>query len=224
MFTQRIAAIVVPLVVVLTVCGGWFSTRALRASDQDAVGTWSAFSATVRTTVPGSPDTLGRFHRASDGSTRFEATAAGETQVIINNFTQQAHYRLLVTPGRPEVWTRQPLWVPANGWHPPTHERLREPAGGGDEVLDGFRVLRLTGPDGAMRLVALDLDYFPIVEEVPGGRRTAYSKIMRGDPGRALFEPPPGAVVKVLDTPVGGPRLLPGVDRSKAPRTPEAAK
>ncbi|MEW5982688.1 MAG: hypothetical protein AB1806_09995 [Acidobacteriota bacterium] len=206
---RRVMAVTLPLLVVSIAVGReglQDSPDQYRGKEQPLQ--WVSFSADVRTVVADGSETVGRFYRAADGSTRFEATHGDETQIIINNFSQGTHYRLFRSPAVGGTWTRQPLALPPGGVRPPMPKNEERPPDALPEQVSGHWVVRKVERNGAIRLIAPSLNGFALVEDVPGSRRTEYTQVEIGDPDPRLFEPPAGEPVKVLSTP-GGIRFTP---------------
>jgi hypothetical protein len=162
---------------------------------------WVPFEADVEITLPGAKLVLGKFHRASDGSSRQEAWGddPSERTIDIVNSERGELYRFSKRRG----WRSKPTQAPP--------VRLRYRIGRytspyADRV-EGYVVYLQTGPSGDAFLVAPDLNFMPLVtQDVSTGKRIVYKNIKKGEPARALFLPPPGVeVAKELRLPATPP-------------------
>jgi hypothetical protein len=92
--------------------------------------------------------------------------------------------------------------VPLNP--PPTervHYRLQSSAVHGlipeTESFQGFTVYRNQQVDGSMKLMAPDLDFFPLLTQNRSGYRREISNVELLEPDASFFVPPPG--VKIVE-------------------------
>jgi len=139
---------------------------------------------------------VGRFYRASDGSTREESGLPnGSINVIsINNVSTSTHYAYV----RSE-WHRYPMKLPINGYHPGLRavgktNGLEESI----EVIEGFQLYRLTGREGSVRYQAPGLNFFALRIESQDIHQEYSNVVIREQP-REFFEPPDAAVVTPHD-------------------------
>jgi hypothetical protein len=154
---------------------------------------WVAFDANFVRTEPGQRKVVGFFHRGTDGSTREESNADGPSKpvVLIMNIARRLQYRL-----EDGVWHSYPIYLSPNGWRPETSDhdpRTYRPA----PAIETIEVLRFVNAQGLVQFVAPKLNDFPLKIERPNGGRELFSNISVRDQPAGLFEPPPGAVVRV---------------------------
>lgn len=153
----------------------------------------------VQTETDGSRWT-GKYYRRGDqsfamhGTELFNGTAVA--MVTIANAASLSHYLYRDTTG---YWVRVPM---KSG--PPTEPlryRLKTPELSGllpeTEPIAGFTVYRQEMGDGSMRLLAPDLNFFPLLMQLRSGMRQELSNVQLTEPDPAVFLPPPGA--KVVD-------------------------
>lgn len=161
--------------------------------------TWAPFEADFSVTVPGEPTVRGVFSRASDGSTRRESwpeTEPTKRVISIKDFTQGVQY-LRFQDGERGIY----------GWksfelkeaRTPRRYRVNQNLLPHDVIIEGLPTYRQTGVRGDVRVLAPDLNFFPVITQlIATGRREVYTNIRRVEPSRDLFSPPPGASIEPL--------------------------
>jgi hypothetical protein len=186
---------------------------------------WVPFSADVEITVPNTPRVVGRFYRASDGSSRLETGPEdGSRQVIsMKNIPAQTFYWFSPAPGY--GWTSQPLKLPPEGWRPTQYRANMKDLAKHGERIEGLELYRYVTPSGDVALNAPALNFFSVVRQsVKFGKRERYFNIRLGEPPNDLFSPPAGASVRVLSKPGGIIFTLPGepspLEPANAPASP----
>jgi hypothetical protein len=176
---------------------------------------WIPFTAVVTITVSGDDlRVVGRFFRASDGSTRIETKPAeheGDPLVSINNVSEATSYR-----GRGNKWTAAPMDIAPGEWRPRKFRagapflsvyryKLRLGRGEGDVPIDGaltassgLDAYQMLNGSGTVMLLVPSLNFFPVVRQTLAGRREVYSEISQTEPDPSLFKPPLGVIVTQL--------------------------
>lgn len=195
---------------------------------------WVPFSANVEivgTGRDGSTQVVrGRFWRGADGSTRLE-TGPSEDDVrvtSINNLTKEVTY---VGPTKSGTWLEQPMPPPGPFGRKPIQYTTRMVGltlNFGE--VEGFKVHRYINPNGDEWLWAPDLNFFPLVRRMAGGRRLEqYSNVQVGDQASSLFEPPAGVTIEKRPVSVrprasapGNPRLISSATRRACSGPPTA--
>lgn len=196
MVTRRVARSAILLLAPLFCAGAVAYTRApapppVQTIDQPS--SWVAFSADLERTNERGDLFSGHIYRASDGSTRFE-TGAGRpptemTLIGIQNIAQKASYHW----DRRNGWTAGPIELPSQLWQP--HAVRQSGYSDTDEKLEGFRLLKATGPTWAS-WSAPELNMYTVKREhydCGSVGVTCYMKLLNirlGEPSPALFQPP----------------------------------
>jgi hypothetical protein len=165
-------------------------------------GRWVALEADVRIYQPNEPPMIGRYYRATDGSTRLETWMDGRPGkvVSIKNIPRSTHFTLTGAGN----WISRPMRLPLAGWHPvsvrmgPDVERL-------PEKLQNLEVYRQhSRNDGRILVRAPELNMLAVIEQdSTTGWRKELLNIKVGEPDAALFEPPSNAPVKQFPEPSG---------------------
>lgn len=160
---------------------------------------WVPFTATYRAVDERGATYEGRFWRASNGSRRLEVVRGPLAYVQIVNVPRGLFWRCVGAACAEGRWTEQRMVLPPEGYKP---SRL-QPRGVPEGRVGPWRVVEARSGRGAVAVEAPDLDYFPIRTVWPDGGETVYDAIVPGKPDPALFELPPGAMVKRLPQPGG---------------------
>jgi hypothetical protein len=180
-------AVAAPLVV------AFVGLSAVTPSDQRLPGLpteWVPFSADLRLFGDGIPESHGRFHRYSDGSTRSDTRVGRDVATTINNVTLGRAYSYTGASG----WVAYPLETPQGGLHPtvvlatPDLQRL-------SQAWEGLVVFAHRDASGAERWVAPALNGFAVRRLARTGLNYELTNIVLGEPGEPL-DPPDGSVVK----------------------------
>ena len=173
---------------------------------------WVPFSADVTQFNANGDKSLGRFYRASDGSTRTDLMVNYGDKVVktiyIENFTRRMYYRNL--SGRPE-WAQGELQRPdghlramswssnAEGLAPYAYKlAVLKGQDGSLAATDGLSAYIFTSAAGTVRVMAPDLNFFPVVSSPVAGVRRVHTNIEVGEQEPSLFEPLPGAILERL--------------------------
>jgi VWFA-related protein len=154
---------------------------------------WVPFEASFTRTDPlSSRKIVGRFRRASDGSTREETDVDDPVRAIvaITNLARCVQYQFVNG-----AWSSYPVKLPPDGFGPQAvpedpHRFLPAPA------VEGFEVLRFVNAQGIALFQAPRLDYFALATENPAGGREVFSSIKQGEQSADWFEPPEGSAIE----------------------------
>jgi hypothetical protein len=226
-----VAALVILLVAVTAV--SWSRTRtgpqATRTEIAQPAG-WVAFEADLRIAAPGSFQvTIGRFFRASDGSTRLVTYLPEAPEVKVISIKNISQLRAFICS--PKVgWVSGPMTLPPGGWQPPRlYLELRGLSRRKDKI-EGYELYQLVGGGGDVEFLAPGLNFFALVtQKVKTGQRWVYSNVRIGEQPSELFEPPAGAEVRHGTKPIGivtrdpGREVLPGAAAPGALDEPPSA-
>lgn len=166
---------------------------------------WVTFTAELRQETPDAAPVVGRFYRASNGSSRTESGPESEPArvVDIKNIARGLYFTKARTPEGGEYWVEQPLVLPAEGWKP---MQMAERA---DrlilkELFDGRQVVQVVAGPGSVHFLAPSLNYYPVVKSRPlTGERTSAHVVSTAEPAAELFEPPAGATIRRSEKPGG---------------------
>jgi hypothetical protein len=156
---------------------------------------WVAFQADVEITQRGKPLILGSFYRGSDGSVRLETWDAKDpSQRVISIKNKTTRTRYVKPPDKAGVgWKSYPLGETTQPYRYRTNSHIRAHS----SRVEGYSLYLSIGPEGDTRLLAPDLNFFPlVVQGVKDGRREVYKNIKRIEPPASLFEPPSGVQVE----------------------------
>jgi hypothetical protein len=160
--------------------------------------TWVPFDASIRQTdASGKVTPVGRFYRASDGSTRDDYALPGKPIAIINiRNIPKSTYWVMQSSGK---WFSYKMKLPAGGYKPRMQPTSMVGLETSTEKVEGFDVWRDNSPDRGVpvRFTAPQLNWFALRYEVNGGKKEYYDVRVREQP-RELFFPPPDA--QVVDT------------------------
>lgn len=166
-------------------------------------GGWVPFAADFETTEPGKPDILGRYYRGSDGSFRSEQNAKdGSVQAIaISNIAEATAYLFLSRRG--QSWVKRPMLLPPAGFKPLKRKQEMKGLSLQTESVQGFDTYRYVDPTGGVELQAPALNFFPLLyERAHTLERRQYFNIKLGEQPREIFQPPPGAEIEYMETPI----------------------
>lgn len=169
--------------------------------------TWVPFSADIKR-VGAEKGTVwvGRFYRASDGSTRSETGRSLDSidTVGIKNIEGRTFYLWSKSRGS---WTAQPMDLPPWGWQPrPRH--LSPRMGAVAQKVEGFDLM-LSINKQRMVYESPQLNFFPLVAVEPCAVATAtacgvwHSNIVLGEQPPSYFLPQAGASLEWLSEPGG---------------------
>lgn len=212
--SNRLLAAVVILLLGL-VLGTFVPMRAQSSSNRQELPQptdWVAFSA-VQTVYPinGTPQE-GRYYRNQLGSERWEITdsVAHKTIIDILNVSQSMFYTsspgagwvsrrtdLNVLNHRPRHWATPMVGLSRYSFRLDVAVR----GSGNIRAETGYEAYVYAMSDGDVRLLAPDLNFFPVVQQRLGRYTRIYSAIQVGDQLADMFEPPAGVVVTPLATP-----------------------
>lgn len=202
----KIIAVFVPLAVGAALAASRFTP----VSGQQEISVpepshWVPFSALSRHVVSSGRVFVGRYFRASDGSTRYESGPSLDevTAIGINNVSRATHCRWVKGSA---AWVQQPMQLPRDGFVPSVH-RYR-----GAELLtekvEGLDIVRLARGHLVM-IHAPALNFFVVAQTINNceGKGTPcedrYYDINIGEPPAELFELPAGVTPTILNTPGG---------------------
>lgn len=170
---------------------------------------WVPFTAEWRRVKPRpnaeSVVVVGRFSRASNGSTRLESGPESEPARVIDikNIARRLYYTTARDANGNRYWVEQPLRLGPDGWKPML---MRERA---DRVVlkepfDGRQVVSVVVGPGMVDLMAPALNFYPLVKTyIPTGDRTEAHVVSTDEPAGDLFEPPAGAEIRRSEKPAG---------------------
>lgn len=152
---------------------------------------WVALAARSERVFESGRVMVGRYYRASDGSSRFESGPSFDeiTAIGINNVPRRTHYRWTSQTG----CTEQPMELPPGGWRPP-RRRISAAETILRNSIEGFDVVKTERGDLTM-LEAPQLNWLVLLEVIRncGGSgadcRRRYSEIRLGEQRPELFEP-----------------------------------
>jgi hypothetical protein len=187
--------------------------------------TWVAFTATVQRTLPNGQVLNGSFYRGDDGSELLVEQVSDKGQTIairhITNYTKSVYYH----SAKPSHWFSGPLLIggprqlqtfytrsPALRRYP--HKlALRAGDDGALNATEGLEAWIVSTDQGAVHLMAPELNFYPVVSTSVNGARRLLSNIVIGPISRSFFEPPPTDTVEtVTDT---WPPAMPNSPRGK---------
>lgn len=190
----------IPIVIGATLSFARSATRAAGTATDVVIPAprdWVAFDADFERVMPAKPRVVGRYQRASDGSTREETWVEGAqtTVVAIMNVGQRSYYeswpngKWCVHPMRPRESGHRPLLrrVETRGLSPV------------DEKIEGLSLYRYVVGDGRfVQLQAPALNFFSLIITDTGvGTFQRYYNVKMRDQHGAAFVPPQQASVEV---------------------------
>jgi hypothetical protein len=198
---------------VVTVAGaaalGVYTRSALSQSAGQLIpqpASWVPFSAELRDVREDGAVTVGRFYRASDGSTRSETgPSLDNIRVVgINAISNATFYLWHADRG----WTAQPMQLPPFGWNP-TPTIFNSQMTGVTDKVEGFTVIRMVvGGNDRVAFVAPELNLFPLIVSYPCRGRTAqcgtvHFNIRVGEQPQEYFAPAEDALITRREEPGG---------------------
>ena len=156
---------------------------------------WVPFDATARRTdSDGKVNMVGRFYRASDGSTRLDTGPAGGPIGIIDikNISNSTQY-VMQSTGK---WVSYRMKLPSSGYRPLKRRTTVVGLEPYAETIEGFELYRYASANaGPIAFQAPSLNFFALVTEFNGTRQEYHDVRIREQP-KELFFPTPGTAVE----------------------------
>jgi hypothetical protein len=167
----------------------WRASAQVAAIPQPAG--WTAFDAYWKMLEPSqSVNLVGRFHRASDGSTRQESyNDRGELlHLRIINIHKKETYRYVAQTQR---WTMQRVQYPESGYTTPPGWRVDTPGlTQMAQAYEGLPAYEFRDRDGYVRTMVPALNFHPVRLSGPGGYSRQFTNIRIRPQSADLFLPP----------------------------------
>jgi hypothetical protein len=168
-------------------------TAAVQRSQIPSPPNWVAFSANWKR-VGKAGTIVGRYYRASDGSTRLESEDGSNIVISISNVATVRQYAFLLNK-----WVSYPMRLPPGGYRP--SPRILGGTHGlevSTDVIEGYPVYKMTTIGGVVRYQAPALNFFALVTEFADARQEFFD-IVLDEPASELFLPPPNVSIEMRD-------------------------
>jgi hypothetical protein len=193
---------------------------------------WVEFTAVATKTDPNGPPVVGRFFRGADGSERLDTGPALDNvgTIMINNLTTERYYNWSERTG----WINGPMQVPPELKRPMAYRKGMFASTATAIKYGEFDALQVSTGEGSVSRLVPALNFFAIDRLSPLGGRISFTDVRVGPvaeylktlpaaigaryAGVPLFEPPPGADVRITNTPGGITKMDRGAQHQMPPK------